>query len=191
MSTRAWKTLFRYKFIFVAIAILGIFFLTIGLYKTSMSYKTYNAGSNKTAQSESVVYENSLPPFTFHYPAGFAVTRMPGEAGDTLLVKSENLTTSDVVKLSEFQIYISLYDDDISTFTLERIRQDIPDIIVEEPQEILITKDKSVHALMFFSPNGGSRTREIWFVANGYLFQASGFEGTDAIMGEVLNTIEF
>src|SRR3989344_2128233 len=196
MSYFTWKMPFRYKLILLAIAVAGIIVLARGFYKTYMPYKTDNSGNSQNAQTASGVltdefgtdtktpeggdFENFTPPFTFHYPAGFAVTRVPGEGGEALLVKKSPAPNSAEQNLqsgkeipnskfeisggSEFQIYISPYDDDISTFTLERIRADIPDIVIQEPQEILIAKDKSEHALMFFSPNGGGRTREIWFV---------------------------
>ena len=205
MSYSTWKIPFRYKLIFLAIALAGSIFLAQFFLR-----KSIDSGSNQKAQVESAVitdeggtdtktaeggdYENFTPPFKFHYPAGFAVTRVPGEGGEALLIK--NITTSDVVNVvnvetaDEFQIYISPYDDDISTFTLARIKADIPDIVIQEPQEVLIAKDKSVHALMFLSPNGSTRTREIWFVAQNYLFQASGFEEAEKLMSEVLNSLD-
>ena len=70
------------------------------------------------------------------------------------------------------------------------IAEDLPGIRIEEPQEAII--GDSVRALIFFiSDVQIGRTREAWFIKNGYLYQITTFAKNDSLLAKVLSTLEF
>ena len=82
--------------------------------------------------------------------------------------------------------------DEPGPITPLRIEKDIPDIVIESPQEVLIGKDKKIQALIFFSKNESlGRTREVWFVRNGNLYQLTAYADLDGLIGPVLETLKF
>src|SRR3990167_1037450 len=66
--------------------------------------------------------------------------------------------------------------------TVERIQRDLPEMVIDEPQNVLIGPAQ-IPALLFWSESGSAgRTREVWFVypeqsrgvQGGYLYQITG-----------------
>ncbi len=94
-----------------------------------------------------------------------------------------------------FQIYVTPWDEG-SIITPERIRKDLPNIVIKEPQQVVLgPKQKDgvgPQALIFLSKDGTSiETREIWFVERGYLFQITTFKRLDPVIGNILSTLVF
>ena len=89
-----------------------------------------------------------------------------------------------------FQIFILPFDE-AGPMTVERIGRDLPEIIIAEPQNAVIGKD-DIRALIFFGQEPGiSRTREAWFVYNGYLYQVSAPAELDEFLAKVIESWRF
>lgn len=125
--------------------------------------------------------------FSFDYPSKFKTSNFIEGDGEQIQFQSDN---SDW-----FQVYITPWDEG-NIITPERIRKDLPSIVIKEPQQVILgPKQKEgvgLKALIFFSKeNSIGDTREIWFVENGYLFQITTYKRLDSVVGGVLATLIF
>jgi len=122
--------------------------------------------------------------FSFQYPGELnASAFQEGDYGHTVLVQQPN-------ERAGFQIFIASFDE-AGPITKERILRDLPDMVIDQPQHVIIGQDK-ITALIFFShePSLG-RTREVWFIYGGHLYQMSTFAGLDGFIGRILETWKF
>jgi len=88
-----------------------------------------------------------------------------------------------------FQIFISPFDEP-GPLTKERVKQDLPDLIINNPEQRVL-KNGAV-ALVFFSEESSiGETREIWFVHNGYLYQISTYKELDSLVAKIISTWRF
>ena len=131
-----------------------------------------------TSDNNASNYTNAKYGFSLELPEGTKTSEFQeGEYGDMLL-------------FGDFQIFVSEFDEP-GIVTPERIKQDLPAIYIDQPQQVIIGKDR-LNALIFFSEEESlGRTREVWFVHNGYLYQISTLEENDAFIGGILETLEF
>ncbi|OGZ32862.1 MAG: hypothetical protein A2V69_00610 [Candidatus Portnoybacteria bacterium RBG_13_40_8] len=145
---------------------------------------------------ENSIYTDSQYRFSFEYPKDFTVTKFQeGEDGDTILVQyreqSEQVSTS-INKYpdgSSFQIFISPFDEP-GPLTKERILQDLPDLIIKNPEQRVL-KNGAV-ALVFFSEEQSlGETREIWFIHNNHLYQITTNKELDGLVAKILETWRF
>lgn len=148
----------------------------------------------KLLREQGKIYEEFDVLFRFLYPPDFTVTEIDDESGYTILAQNS-------AKKAAFQIFLNPFD--LSTeasakageswvLTPARIKKDLPNMIIENPQPVLIGADKNIPALIFFSQDQTlGRTREIWFVGNGHLFQVETFADQDSLIGPVMDTFQF
>lgn len=137
--------------------------------------------------------------FSFNYPKDFTVSELDDETGHTVLLQKQNAREG-------FQIYISVFDEPFDPaqgkpgpITPERIKQDLPDMIINAPQEVLIGEKKDIPALIFLSKHESlGDVREVWFVwpfdpaiAGNYLFQLTAYADMDNFVGPILETLRF
>ena len=150
-----------------------------------ISAEGLTSGGNKTSYNLLKTYTNSQFGFSFKYPEGFnAGSFAESEEGTTVLVQKPNTKES-------FQIFISAFDES-GPITPERIKKDIPDMAIEDPKEVIIGAEKNIRALIFFSKNESlDRTREVWFVQKGNLYQVTAYADLDVLIGSVLDTLNF
>lgn len=136
-------------------------------------------------QSLTKTYFSEKLGFSFNYPEGFNVSGFAeGEIGYTILAQKAGSRES-------FQIFVLDFDEP-GPITPPRIEKDIPDMVMESPQDVLVGTGKNIRALVFFSRNESlGRTREVWFVQNGRLFQLTAYADMDNIIGPVLETLKF
>jgi len=178
------------------------------------STATVAAGDYEAASDDSSdfseKYINEKHGFSFNYPKDIVISEFAeGEQGNIILGQwageqasepsqssAERLrrggseTGSEPDKKFAFQIFISEFDEP-GPITAERIKQDLPEMAVEEPIHVIITKSK-LTALIFHSQEEGlGKTREIWFVYNNYLYQITAYAGQDRLIGRVLEGWEF
>lgn len=105
------------------------------------------------------VYTNDTYKFSLNMP-DMTVTSFDEGEGKTILIHSTKNNFS-------MQIYVSTFDEDLN-ITIARIKKDVPDLQMQEPIEI---KTDGVSTVAFFTTDGGTKYRQIWFVHNGYLYQ--------------------
>ncbi len=125
--------------------------------------------------------------FTLNFPASMTASNFREGAGEQIQFQG---TGGDW-----FQIYVTMWDED-GDITTARIKKDIPDIVINSPQNVIIGPKQidgvGPHALIFFSKDSGlGETREVWFVQNGYLYQVTSKKSFDLKLGQVLSTINF
>lgn len=124
--------------------------------------------------------------FSLNYPSIFKTSNFIEGGGEQIQFQSDNGDW--------FQIYVTPWDEG-NTITPERIKKDLSSIVIKEPQQVILgPKQKDgigPHALIFFSKDGSTETREIWFAENGYLFQITTYKRLDSVIGNILSTLVF
>ena len=102
--------------------------------------------------------------FSFSYPEGYTASAFSDlEGTKTILLGSE-------ASKSGAQVFISLFDEDI-VLTVERIKEEMPELVVLEPQNISVDGATGV---VFRSTNAlDTESRELWFIYTGNLYQIS------------------
>jgi hypothetical protein len=135
----------------------------------------------------SKTYADEEYKFSFKYPEAFTVNTIPNDMPDQSgkLIVVQNSTGQG------FQMSITPTDGEVTVLTPERIHQDLPDLAIHEPQEVIIGDGGK--GLAFISDNetfsGGSR--EVWFVYGGAFYQISTYKRYDPFLQAVLQTWEF
>src|SRR3990167_8487383 len=138
----------------------------------------------KLLREQGKIYEEFDVLFRFLYPPDFTVTEIDDESGYTILAQNS-------AKRAAFQIFLNPFDEP-GPIIPALIKKDLPNMIIENPQPVLIGADKNIPALIFFSQDQTlGRTREIWFVGNGHLFQVETFADQDSLIGPVMDTFQF
>lgn len=163
-----------------------------GVWSFFSSNTAQKAASGETPESsvsvpdsgETQLYLDPGYRFSFEYPKDFTIqTTEEDTGGDTILVQKPG-------DKKGFQIFTSAFDENMPVITPERIHKDLPDMKVEEPQEIVLANDK--HALMFLSEDATlGKTREVWVIDSGNLYQISTYVEFDAWLGGIMKTFTF
>lgn len=121
--------------------------------------------------------------FSFEHPTDMTITSFDEGDGEVMLGQGEGHRS--------FQIFILPFDEE-GVITPDRIKKDIPNMVIESPQQVLIGKNHDVTALIFLSesPELG-KTREAWFAYSGYLYQVTTHADADSFIGPLLETWGF
>lgn len=121
--------------------------------------------NKQPAEELSKTYADPKGRFTFRYPESFTVGMFgEGEEGDVVLAQ-------DAEKKRGLQIYVLLFDEP-GPITPKRIKRDLPDLAIEQPQNVVLKNGTS--ALAFLSMDSAfGRSQEVWFIFGGYLYQLS------------------
>jgi hypothetical protein len=127
------------------------------------------------------IYKDPLYPFSFRYPPGFKVNTVSDEDRYTLLLQDTGVK-------SGIQISLIPFDESADTLTQARIEKDIPGIVMQDVQPLLLG-DSGGKGLAFRSNNPlfGS-SREVWFVYKGYLYQITTYTSQDELLQAIMNT---
>lgn len=134
-------------------------------------------------------YQNKKYGFSINVPESMTVSNFQeGRVGEVILFQvNEKKDKNDDPWM---QVFVLPFDEE-GLITPERIKKDLPDMEVEDPKYAIIGKEK-FKALIFMSNEPGiGKTREVWFVKNGYLFQINTGHEYERLLGEMLETIEF
>ncbi len=192
-----------YIFIFIMVIAIGGFFL-YQKYK-KLSHISQNDVINEQDNEADTIHVDIVPPeitqasqtsstylhkkynFTFSFPSDFKTSNFQEGEGEQIVFTRSNGDW--------FQIYITPWDEG-EILTSERIHEDIPDLVIRSPQNVILgPQQKKVagqHALIFFSKNGSmGETREVWFVYHGNLYQVTTYKRLDSLIGQILSTLIF
>ena len=133
----------------------------------------------KVSAENTFTHQN--PNFSFQIPEGFTVGQIDEAAGKSIFVQNINTGLG-------FQVFVSPFNENINVLTEERIRKDLPALVIEKSQKIQINGSEGV---AFVSQNQAfGRSREIWFVYNNFLYQMSTYIESEALLQKVLDTFE-
>lgn len=138
------------------------------------SFDSNNSGSFSGSQS----YTNNQYGFSVNIPKGTEAKSFEEGEGDTILIQSHD------TKSFSMQIHISPFDEDVS-LTAARIHKDVPDL---KMQELIEIDTGGVATVAFFSTDGGTKYREIWFVYTGNLYQIIAPANQDDATGKVMES---
>jgi hypothetical protein len=136
-----------------------------------------------TEDEKNNVYTDSQYNFSFQYPKSFTATKFSDqEETATILVQGEGGKTG-------FQIFIAPFDEP-GPLTKERILQDVPDMKITNAENRALKN--GIPALIFFNEETSlGKTREIWFIENGYLYQVSTTITLDSLVAQIIETWKF
>jgi len=126
-------------------------------------------------------YRNNKYGFSLLYQEELEVKEYP-EKGDALTI-----TFQDAEDHIGFQVFIVPYQE--SQISEERFKRDIPSGVRVGETGLEID---GVKAVAFYSKNGLlGETREIWFIHNGFLFEATTLKSLESWLSAIMQTWEF
>lgn len=130
------------------------------------------------------VYQNKKFGFSVAIPERFKVTENNPDEFTTLVLAE----TANPAEKRSFQIFIMPFDEP-GPINKERILIDMPNAVIDNPQSISIN---GIDAFLFFGKDEDlGRTREVWFVNNGYLYQVSSWASFDEELSKIMATFKF
>ena len=103
----------------------------------------------------------------------------------------ENIVVQEISTGKGFQISISPIDEDIPALTVERIRQDLPNLLIESPQDVILGDAGKGVAFISNDSTFDGRSREVWFVFNRNLYQIRTYMKYDEVLRAVLSSWKF
>jgi hypothetical protein len=123
--------------------------------------------------------ESSLG-FSFVVPLGFSVQRDLNDEGETILVLAPDGTNT-------FQVYITSFNDGGKPFTAQRIEQEAGMAVANDSPITL----GGVQGIQFDSTADTPPTRQVWFVYQGFLYQAETYATNVALLQQILASWRF
>jgi hypothetical protein len=134
------------------------------------------AGLAELQAGEQMTYCNPTYYFCFRYPKTFKIGYLPQDGnGETVLVHKDN----------GFQVHVEPFDENV-VMTPERIKKDLPDMTVDNPEYIDIN---GTVALKFEGKSGsGEKTREVWFVHLPAVYQITASPEYDSLLTQIFKT---
>ncbi len=133
------------------------------------------------------LYTNESRQFSFSSPKGYVVHET-----DTV-VTVENASGDGI------QILITPVDEDIPIMTAERIRADIPDLVITNAEEVAIGDNRMGLAFKSDNLEFDGASREVWFVypecsrgvCDPFLYQISTYDRLDPVLKALFATWTF
>lgn len=126
-------------------------------------------------------YRNITQGFYFRYPSDLTIKEYDESDGTYTIV------FADKTGEKSFQIFFTPYYDD--AITQSRILKDVPSGKFTKPIEIVL--GDGIHALTFVSDGTFGKLREVWFIHDGFLFQATTYDNLDNWLSEITKTWRF
>lgn len=138
-----------------------------------------------TTPSASLVDSNTFTDdslgFSFVIPPGFHAQKTLDDSGETVLVQSADESHG-------FQVYITPFTDPASSVTKARIQSEAKLTVANDSS---ITVAGAAQGLQFDSTADTPPTRQVWFVYNGYLYQASTWASDANLLQTILASWHF
>ena len=178
--------------IVAGIAVIGMVILFVQLsadQNTQESIPAFLKNGTKPALEESAIskthYVHPNGAFSFAYPEGASVRMVPGEDdGEVLTIEQERGAGMFTAQVG-IQIATTPFDED-SALTPERIKKDIPDMVMGEVQMIRVDGTQAVAFTSTDASFGASA--EVWMVYGGRLYQISVPDNSRALLYNLLTT---
>ena len=185
----------NHKRIIIILVVLGILAGIVVLWSTLRKSSSDEQEPFLLSDSETLSdwegYAHPELPFAFAYPKDFTLSTFTDGGAEIILLKGKEPE-------KEAQIVIRAFDEPFDPaqgkpgpLTVERIQRDIPEMMIEEPQNVLIGSAQ-VPALLFWSEGGSAgRTREVWFILEGFLYQITASAEMDETLAKMMETWRF
>lgn len=166
----------------------GILVLFAGGYLWITRYGWWLVDKDVNSQSSIPIgwqkYANQGRRFSLFYPPALTIKEYDEGDGTYTLVFSEKTSGE---KSKEFQIFFTPYPE--KTITDSRIKKDLAGGQFTKPVEIIIGRE--LPALAFESGGAFGRLREVWFLRDGYLFEATANLEWDQWLSQIMATWQF
>ena len=125
--------------------------------------------------------------FSLNFPINMTASNFKEGDGEQIIFQGDNGDW--------FQMYVSPWDED-EDISVARIKQDLPELVISNPQRVVLGPKQAEgigpNALIFYSKDSGlGDTREIWFIYESNLYQATTYKRLDAMVGQILSTLDF
>ena len=120
--------------------------------------------------------------FSFQYPKNFHISAFSEEEGEIVLVQDDSAVAG-------FQIYAVSFNGDTNALTEQNIKKYIPNISTIDPQPVTVTGGG--RGITFVSESDNTKTREVWFITKGRLYQITANINSESLLLEVLKTFTF
>ncbi len=121
--------------------------------------------------------------FTFNYPKEFHVSEIPTGDQDVILIQNPN-------KEVGAQILVSIAQEDVD-LTADVIRKDLPDIEIGSPQKVEVGENRKGLSFVSDNENFGGKSREVWFIYDGNLYQISTYYEFDDFLKGLFKSWKF
>jgi len=179
--------------IFSALIIVGIAGILMVLLNKNddggfdIDYGAFNGIETATYElkkGENPIFVDKNNRFSFEYPSEFSISQFGNlEEGETVLAQRSS-------EKAGFQIFITEFDEPAESLTVEKIRSEIPDIIIKDAQPV---NWHGKYVGISFSGNNSlsESTREIWIVDRGLLYQMTTYLNEQKLLKQVLETWKF
>lgn len=145
---------------------------------TELSFGATYVGAPLTGE-----YRNAAYRFSLMMPDGFEARELPAEEGvQTIVLQGQS---GDGI-----QITIAPYGQD--ALRIDDIRAELPDLVIDDVQSVEI--GESVDAGVAFTsdnPAFAGKSREVWFVFKGNLYQISTYARLDGLLQAMFATWTF
>lgn len=167
----------------ISVAFVGILFLSWKIDQNS-SAKLSDVGAYVSDTTNGITqFRSDIFGFKLDYPSVLMVN-VYNEDNDAYTLTFESVDNEK----KGFQIFITPYDG--ATITSEQILKDLPGTEIQDPVEVIL--GDGTRALIFWSNNETiGKTREVWFVYDGHLYEITTYVYLDSWLAEILNTWEF
>ena len=172
------------KIILISTLILGAAAAAVLFYWTGNSGNPADIINSQIQEQKKPVlktYINTGYGFSFDYPSEWEVSYFSDETGKTILAQKADDPQQDV------QVYIQPFDEPETSLTKQRILKDLPGMTIEN--EKAMTLASGINALSFSGRDENfGKTREVWFVHNGFLYQITAPSGNQEILEKMINS---
>lgn len=149
--------------------------------QNSISANNNQKNSDPTEVSGKGRYVSPEFGFSFSYPEDYTAGSISEPGKNMVLVQDKNK--------KGVQILITPFDEPDLVLTPDRIRQDVPDLVMQEQKTVNVGGQS---AQAFINPNGVlGKTREVWFVYKGSLYQIVTTPDFDQTLAGMLLTWKF
>ncbi len=134
--------------------------------------------------------------FSIEYPKLLVPTvfKEPNNGETIVFQSSQDEKTVAKEERMGFQIFITPFNEE-DILTKERILNDILSVVVDDIEEVILgTKvgGRDVQAFLFWSRDEKiGKTREVWFVHDGYLYEITTYAHLDSWLANILQTLNF
>lgn len=132
----------------------------------------------------SKTYRSEAHKFSVKYPEGLEASSFADES-----LGADVITIADPASGQGMQIIITPFDENIAVLTAERIKQDVPDLIIRDPQEVIL--GSSGKGVAFLDAEDDTANRQIWFIARQSLYQITAPVSSDTLVQKMLNNWVF
>lgn len=161
---------------------------------TTEASRTVSDGREETRKipEEWREYRNHKQGFSLRYPKELAVKEYDEGDGTYTIVFGEAADSTNASREEEtgekgFQIFFTPYMGD--TITRSRMLKDIPSGKFTKPVEVII--GDGVRAIIFSDEGLFGEMREVWFIHNGYLYEATAYLSLDEWLSRIMSTWRF